>query len=775
MLVLTPVSAFSSAYYPYPVISPVSIQNDYLEAVARARAEAVHHRRQQELRRRQVEEQRRQAALEAVYQQQILRERHRRLALARQREQAYVRALLEAQELQRAEQLRVRRAREQQLLSTTAALDSMFDMPTEVVQTQKAKPQVPLASLRPSSPVRRTPSPVSSARERLQQRLERESDPDVRGAVEGLLSVFPTTSQNAPVDHKGKGKAREDPVKATPTPVASTSTPTPATSPQPASGSFLKDVLQQRLQKEEDPEIKESLNNLFTKLYGAPKAATSSSAQDKTQEPVREAQTISTESNTTASAASATTGTSHDGADLHRGSALPPAVAAKILALYRSRRARRTSLGAIKEIEEALHALQASFVFPTQLDFSPPSSPAAELDATSTPRGAENGLMYTSNNRAVHSYEYALNTLLERLDAVDSQGDTEVRGRRKEVVREVERALRDIERSVEESRERERSREREDVRTPLPVSRSEEAPTIQEQVPMPAPAVDTPQQAVTSPTTAAEAPSVAPAVEKTSQTKDVYVPCDSSTSDAHQDISQPAAATTENIDDARSSPVSDTLVVPSSDSEFAATQPSHTVADLSYAASTLGISVTSVLSSPSALSPLPAGDQPVPKSPGEDEVAPEAKEQETSSTSCAELTVNQDTLLKDVISTSETAQLDQNEVVSEASSSTTNVSAGLNGSEAAPLTAPQPEPVSSGVAEPAHSEHGGDEAEASSSASTTSSESDAFLLSSHPLQDPPRKSDSGPVQQEYEQPEVVRLADADAEADESEEWSEVEA
>lgn len=53
---------------------------------------------------------------------------------------------------------------------------------------------------------------------------------------------------------------------------------------------------------------------------------------------------------------------------------------------------------------------------------------------------------------------------MTRLDAVESNGDTEVRGRRKEVVKEVERALREMERQVEESHERSWSRER--ARTP---------------------------------------------------------------------------------------------------------------------------------------------------------------------------------------------------------------------------------------------------------------------------------------------------------------------
>jgi hypothetical protein len=50
----------------------------------------------------------------------------------------------------------------------------------------------------------------------------------------------------------------------------------------------------------------------------------------------------------------------------------------------------------------------------------------------------------------VRAYELALNDLLERLDAIESDGDEEVRDVRREVVREVERALEEVERKVKE-------------------------------------------------------------------------------------------------------------------------------------------------------------------------------------------------------------------------------------------------------------------------------------------------------------------------------------
>jgi hypothetical protein len=50
----------------------------------------------------------------------------------------------------------------------------------------------------------------------------------------------------------------------------------------------------------------------------------------------------------------------------------------------------------------------------------------------------------------VRAYELALNGLLERLDAIESDGNEEVRDIRREVVREVERALEEVERKVKE-------------------------------------------------------------------------------------------------------------------------------------------------------------------------------------------------------------------------------------------------------------------------------------------------------------------------------------
>ena len=89
-------------------------------------------------------------------------------------------------------------------------------------------------------------------------------------------------------------------------------------------------------------------------------------------------------------------------------------------------------LTSIRAVRTQFSALESGFKFPAILDLD-----HSELAAT-------------SNNAPVRAYEYALNGLLERLDAIESDGDEEVRDVRREVVREVERALEEVERKVKE-------------------------------------------------------------------------------------------------------------------------------------------------------------------------------------------------------------------------------------------------------------------------------------------------------------------------------------
>jgi hypothetical protein len=89
-------------------------------------------------------------------------------------------------------------------------------------------------------------------------------------------------------------------------------------------------------------------------------------------------------------------------------------------------------LTSIRAVRTQFSALESAFKFPAIVDFD-----HSELAAT-------------SNNAPVRAYELALNGLLERLDAIESDGNEEVREVRREVVREVERALEQVERKVKE-------------------------------------------------------------------------------------------------------------------------------------------------------------------------------------------------------------------------------------------------------------------------------------------------------------------------------------
>ena len=89
-------------------------------------------------------------------------------------------------------------------------------------------------------------------------------------------------------------------------------------------------------------------------------------------------------------------------------------------------------LTSIRAVRTQFSALESAFKFPAIVDFDHSEVAAA------------------SNNAPVRAYELALNGLLERLDAIESDGNEEVREARREVVREVERALEEVERKVKE-------------------------------------------------------------------------------------------------------------------------------------------------------------------------------------------------------------------------------------------------------------------------------------------------------------------------------------
>jgi BAG domain len=89
-------------------------------------------------------------------------------------------------------------------------------------------------------------------------------------------------------------------------------------------------------------------------------------------------------------------------------------------------------LTTVRSVRTQFYAIESAFKFPTTLDFD------------------QSELGVTPNNAPVRVYEQALNDFLKQLDAIGSDGDEEVRNVRREVVREVEKALENVERRIGE-------------------------------------------------------------------------------------------------------------------------------------------------------------------------------------------------------------------------------------------------------------------------------------------------------------------------------------
>ena len=143
-----------------------------------------------------------------------------------------------------------------------------------------------------------------------------------------------------------------------------------------------------------------------------------------------------------------------EGAELYRSDALQGAAAEAVKASFKARRttadqdvsstspptpkAVLSSLATIQDIRSTLAKLSADFSLPPSLEFADD-----EVD----------GLAYSPTNAPVRLYENALDGLLAQLDAVESDGDEEVREVRRTAVKEVEKAIEDVERRVKEARQ----------------------------------------------------------------------------------------------------------------------------------------------------------------------------------------------------------------------------------------------------------------------------------------------------------------------------------
>ncbi|KAI9511246.1 hypothetical protein F5148DRAFT_1373967 [Russula earlei] len=140
-----------------------------------------------------------------------------------------------------------------------------------------------------------------------------------------------------------------------------------------------------------------------------------------------------------------------EGADLSRSDALQGTAAEAAKESFRAHRAEvaerapspasttsPSPLTIIHDIRSALVKLSDGFSLPSSLDFSDEEP---------------SGLAYTPTNAPVRVYEHALDQLLAQLDAVESDGDDEVRVERRAAVKEVEKAIEDFEGKIREARE----------------------------------------------------------------------------------------------------------------------------------------------------------------------------------------------------------------------------------------------------------------------------------------------------------------------------------
>jgi hypothetical protein len=105
-------------------------------------------------------------------------------------------------------------------------------------------------------------------------------------------------------------------------------------------------------------------------------------------------------------------------------------------------------LETLDTLEEKLVTLTSGFTFPSHLDFQEDTTSAPNSD-DSTP--SIPALTYTSANVPYHSHAQSLLGLLVEADAVESNGDEEVRRRRKEYVRLVDVELDALERRKAEA------------------------------------------------------------------------------------------------------------------------------------------------------------------------------------------------------------------------------------------------------------------------------------------------------------------------------------
>ncbi|KAF8665121.1 hypothetical protein AX16_000588 [Volvariella volvacea WC 439] len=257
----------------------------------------------------------------------------------------------------------------------------------------------------PEPPKAPTPRPQPSAEERVSQMLQELFG----GAVQANTQVKKQPSQSQ-LASSSKPASKPKAPAPKPAPAAKPVT-APVPQPKPAEKS-LKEQLESRLNNEYTSEVRDTIEALLASLtdnyapsYPKPAPTTpasTTSGKGKAKEVEQKPRTSSTPN----------------------------------------------ALGVIGDIQSTFHSLESEFVFPAHLDFVAPSD--VELSSPVSPSGSYTSkLAFTSNNQPVRFYQQALGTLLSKLDAVESNGNDELRKKRKEVVAQVEKALEELEDEVE--------------------------------------------------------------------------------------------------------------------------------------------------------------------------------------------------------------------------------------------------------------------------------------------------------------------------------------
>ena len=122
------------------------------------------------------------------------------------------------------------------------------------------------------------------------------------------------------------------------------------------------------------------------------------------------------------------------------------------------------SFSKIHDLGKDFQILKQNFVYPSVIEFQKPGSQVGEIItvwARSPPaddelmsdfaldsedRGPEGELAYTRANEALHTYSYAMEKLLGKLDSVDSWNETSVRTKRRGLIGEIEQEASKLER-----------------------------------------------------------------------------------------------------------------------------------------------------------------------------------------------------------------------------------------------------------------------------------------------------------------------------------------